>query len=233
LLSLGSVTVDHTTPIGERWGGYYVTGNSAIGHRGNRVFEGDESFRKLEPDRIDGSRYPRGTSDVVALMVLEHQCLVHNLLNAAAIRYNRAEWLAKVIDPEADPGTGQAGRIAEAMAGKIVAALLFRGEADLGEGIEGSRDYQRDYAARFPKSSSGRSLADFRLYERIFKHRCSCMVYSKAFDSLPPRVKEATLELLRDSLEAGEGPADHLPASERRKIVSILDDTLPAWRGKR
>ncbi len=231
LLAKGSVTVDHTTPIDERWGGYYVTGNSAIDHRGNRVFrEEDDESESIAIERVDLSRYPRGTSDIVALMVLEHQCHVHNLLTAASIRYRRAAWLARVIDPEADPDSGQAGRIADAMAEEIVGALLFRGEADLGEGIEGDRDFQKDYASRFPRAENGRSLADFRLYERIFKHRCSCMVYSEAFRGLPPRVHVAVLERLESALETGEGPGDHLPASERRKIMTILDDTLPGWK---
>lgn len=233
LLAKGSVTVDHTTPIDDRWGGYYVTGHSAIDHRGNRIYrEEDEGAEELSLEKVDLSRYPRGTSDIVALMVLEHQCRVHNLLTAASIRYRRAEWLARVIDPEADPDEGQAGRIADGLADEIVEALLFRDEASLGEGIEGDRGYQKDYADRFPRSADGRSLADFRLYERIFKHRCSCMIYSSAFQALPPRIHAAVLGKLKVALESGEGVADHLGASERRKILTILDDTLPDWREK-
>lgn len=237
LLARGSTTVDHTTPVAERWGGYYVTGNSSIGHLGNRVFRPDggdaEEGRLLSPGdgTVDFSRYPRRTSDIVALMVLEHQCRVHNLMTAAALRYGRASWLQHAIDPAADPDRGQAGRIAREMAGEIVEALLFRDEADLGDGVEGDREFQRDYAARYPRASNGRSLADFRLYERIFKHRCSCMIYSPVFHSLPATIRLSVLAQLRTALETGEGAGDHLPASERRKILGILEETLPDWSG--
>lgn len=236
LLSLGSTTVTHETPIEDRWGGYYVTGSSFHPHLGNRVFEeaGPVGPEKQElttlGGRIDVSKYPRPTSDVVALVVLEHQCRVHNLLTAAGMNYRRARFLAGVVDPGADPDAGQAGRIADAAADDVVDALLFKNEADLGEGLEGDREFQRDYLAQFPKSSSGRSLADFRLYRRIFKLRCSCMVYSSAFEHLPLRVKRAVMVRLKKALSDGDQEiAPHLKASEKRKIREILEETLSAW----
>lgn len=237
LLSLGSTTVTHETPIKDRWGGYYVTGSSFHPHLGNRVFEetgpvgpGKQNLTTLE-GRIDVSRYPRPTSDVVALVVLEHQCRVHNLLTAAGVNYRRARFLAQAVDPQADPDAGQAGRIADSAAEKLVDAILFRNEADLGEGLEGDGEFQREYLAQFPKSSSGRSLADFRLYGRIFKQRCSCMVYSSAFEHLPLRVKRAVMVRLKAALSDGDQEiAPHLKSSEKRKIREILEETLPAWR---
>ncbi len=233
--ALGSETVDHRTAIADRWGGYYVTGSSSIEHRGNRVFgsggASDSRVIGMKDLGVDFSRYPRATSDVVALVVLEHQVHLHNLLTAASIRYRRAAWLARALDPEANPDEGQAGEIADSIAEKIVAAMLFRDEADLGEGIEGDPDFQQAYAAAVPRASNGRSLADFRLYRRIFKLRCSCMIYSPVFDALPPRVRGAALARLRVALEEGTGPGEHLSGSERRKITAVLDETLPGWRG--
>lgn len=236
LLSLGSTTVTHETPIENRWGGYYVTGSSFHPHLGNRVFEETGSVEPVKQDltslegRIDVSKYPRATSDVVALVVLEHQCRVHNLFTAGGINYRRARFLAEAVDPGADPDAGQAGRIADTAAAKVVDALLFRNEADLGEGLEGDADFQRDYLAQFPKSASGRSLADFRLYERIFKLRCSCMVYSSAFEHLPARVKRAVIARLKQALSDEDREiAPHLGAPEKKKIRVILSETLPAW----
>lgn len=238
LLSFGSVTVTHETPIEDRWGGYYVTGESFHPHLGNQFFEESGPVEPTKQGlatlqgRIDVSRYPRPTSDVVALVVLEHQCQVHNLLNAASVNYGRARFLAEAVDPQADADAGQAGRVADAAAVKVVDALLFKNEADLGEGIEGDRTFQDDYLRQFPKSSSGRSLADFKLYRRIFKYRCSCMVYSNAFDHLPVRVKRAVIARLRQALSDGDQDiAPHLGASEKRRIRAILEETLPAWRG--
>jgi hypothetical protein len=242
ILPLGTYLIDHTSPLAERWGGYYVTGKSSLPHLGNRTFlETDERALPDQPvqlatlaGRIDVSRYPRATSDIVALMVLEHQCRIHNLLTAASMNYRRASFLAKALDPASDPDLGSAGKIADAAAEKIIAALLFENEADLGEdGIEGYPAFQEAFTRRFPKSKEGRSLADFHLGTRIFKHRCSYMLYSAAFAALPARVKSALVSGLRMALETpvSSGDFPHLADSERRRIAAILADTLPDWSG--
>jgi hypothetical protein len=240
LLSLGTFLIDHTSPIRERWGGYYVTGRSSLPHLGNRTYK-DSSERSFPADspelrtlegKIDISRYPRATSDIVALMVLEHQCQVHNQLVSAAMNYRRIHWLQKSLDPNADPDAGAAGKHAEESARRIADLLLFENEAELGDnGIEGDPAFQEAFTRRFPKTKEGRSLADFQLNDRLFKHRCSYMIYSKTFDCLPPRVKSAVIARLHTVLESEPAPGNHpaIKASERRKISSILEQTLPAW----
>ena len=240
LLQLGSVTVTHETPIQERWGGYYVTGTSSLPHLGNRVFE---DVGEAEPrsgilgdprGRINAGKYLHVTSDVVALAVLEHQCAVHNLITSASVHYRRARFLAEALDPDSDPDSGQAGRIADDAAEKLVDVLLFKDEADLGDGLEGLAGFQQDYAAQFPKTSSGDSLADFRLYRRIFRNRCSCMIYSAAFRDLPGRVRVAVLTRLKIALSDSDREiAPHLKLSEKRRIRQILSETLEEWDGDR
>lgn len=243
LLGLGTFQIDHASPIQERWGGYYVTGRSSLPHLGNRTYhENDgrsmpDSSPELETleGKIDVSNYLKRTSDIVALMVLEHQCQVHNHLVAAAMNYRRVHWLQKSLNPSADPDQGAAGKLADDAAHKIVDLLLFQTEAPLGEnGIEGTAEFQEVFSARFPKSREGRSLADFQLNDRLFKHRCSFMVYSRAFTHLPPRVKAAVISQLRKTLEGRQ--ESHKPLnikpSECKKILSILADTLPDWTGK-
>lgn len=85
---------------------------------------------------------------------------------------------------------------------------------------------------RFPKSKDGRSLADFQLKNHLFKHRCYYMVYSKTLESLPPRVKSAIIDRLHTILESEPEPGNHpnIKISERRKISSILEQTLPTWK---
>jgi len=235
LLALGTSHVTHDTPLAERWGGYYVTGVSSLPHLGNRTYTEDgpvdprpSDWRDLK-GKIDVAKYPRPTSDIVALMVLEHQCRMHNLLTAAALHYRRTVFLSKALDAAADPDEGAAGRLADGAAEKIVAELLFRDEADPGDGIEGGEEFQRVFAARFPRTAAGDSLADFQLYRRIFKNRCSYMIYSQAFRDLPPRVKRAVLAKLKAALAGREPAFDWLKASERRRIEAILAETLPDW----
>jgi hypothetical protein len=79
--------------------------------------------------KIDVSRYPRATSDIVSLMVLEHQCQIHNQLIAAGMNYRRIHWLQKFLAPAADPDADMAGKQADESARKIVDLLLFENEA--------------------------------------------------------------------------------------------------------
>ena len=56
--------------------------------------------------------------------------------------------------------------MADGAAEKIVASLFFKDEAEPGEGIEGNEDFQKAFAARYPRTADGQSLADFQLYDR-------------------------------------------------------------------
>lgn len=236
LLAMGTTLVDHETPLPERWGGYYVTGRSSLPHLGNQTYiEGTAAEPRTSDltnlkDTIDTTKYPRPTSDIVALLVLEHQCRMHNLLNAATMQYRRAHFLSKVLDPYAPPDSGSAGLVADSMADKIVECLFFKNEADPGEGIEGGEDFQKSFEKRFPKTTDGHSLADFKLYGRMFKYRCSFMVYSEAFRNLPTEVKRKVLEKMHAALSGSDPSYDWLKASERSKIDGILAETLPDWR---
>ena len=234
LLALGSQTVDHQTPVSQRWGGYYVTGSISQPHLGNRTYSDGPS---AQPQRftwndlrgkIDTNKYPRATSDVAALMVLEHQCRAHNLITAASMNYRRAAYLGKQINPGSDPDHGSAGRVADSAAAEIVEWFLFNGEANQGEdGVEGDADFQQRFEANIPHTKEGESLADFQLNGRLFKNRCSYMIYSEAFRALPAAVKSRVIAGLRTVLHAPNSddayPEIQLP--ERRKIAKILTET--------
>ncbi len=231
LLTLGSTRTDHRTPIPKRWAGYYVTGGSALPHLGNRTFtlEGGllpdrpQEILKTVSGRIDSSHYLTDTSDIVALMVLEHQCLMHNLLINASMEFRRAVWLEK------STGGRQSMALAEAKARGIVDVMLFKDEAPIGDGgVDGSAAYQNAFTSRFPKTEAGDSLADFHLGNRLFKNRCSYMIHSKAFTSLPAPVKEAVLRELERRLTSGNG-CGWIPEGERKRILEIIHETVPGF----
>jgi hypothetical protein len=235
LLSLGSHDVTHETPLPQRWGGYYVTGSSSLPHLGNRTYrEGEEPSPEIHHlgdlrGILDTGRYLRPTSDIVALMVLEHQCRMHNLLTSATMQYRRAFHLARAFDPAADPDEGSAGRVAASAADKITACVLFANEADPGDGLAGDEAFQKAFGSRHPRATSGDSLADFRLHGRLFKFPCSYMIYSSAFEGLPDTVKSLVLERMREALD-GRGPhGGRIQASTRARIRAILEETWPAW----
>lgn len=237
LLAMGTRLVDHESPLPERWGGYYVTGRSSLPHLGNRTYVENEPAEPQPSDlrdlgnTIDTTKYLRPTSDIVALLVLEHQCRMHNLLTAASMQYRRAIFLSRLLDPNAGPDAGSAGQVADSMADKIVDCLFFKGEVDPGEGIEGGEDFQKSFEARFPRTKDGRSLADFKLYDHIFKHRCSYMVYSDAFRNLPVPVKQLVIRKMHSALTGNDSAGDWIKVPEKQKIDAILAETLPEWNG--
>lgn len=232
MLHLGTSDVTHETPLAERWGGWYVTGKSSMTHLGNRVYTEDGDILPKTSDLqdvsglIDSSKYLRPTSDIVALMVLEHQCKMHSLFNAASLNYRRAYHFGKTINPSENPDDGSAGRVAESWAKKIVDYMFYKNEADLGEGVEGSAEFQKAFMAQFPKTADGDTLAEFRLYGRVFKNRCSYMIYSEAFKNLPPTIKTVILAKMKRVLAGEDNEIDWISGSERKRIRKILNETL-------
>jgi hypothetical protein len=236
ILQLGTHDVAHETPLADRWGGWFVTGRSSLPHLGNRVFKEDSELTpssipiKSVSGLVDVDHYLRPTSDVVSLLVLEHQVKMHNLINSAAMNYRRSVYYMKILNPEADLEKGSAGDIADSGAKDIVDYLFFKDEADLGDGVEGDPEFQQAFVKRFPKCKDGESLAEFRLYGRIFKNRCSYMVYSEAFKGMPVVLKQKVLTRMKRVLSGEEEGFDYLKKSERVRIEKILDETLAGWK---
>jgi hypothetical protein len=252
LMNHGSTIVDTTTPFSDRWGGWYVTGHhGSARHRGNATLDDrdDSATIDTEPGAnlsslshlFDTEPYPTPQSDIVALMVLEHQTSIQNILtksNHAAIRaMHMQKSLQKELgEPVINEPVGTARRIIDNVTNQILDALLFKDEAALpDDGIEGRHDFQTDFAANSPKSQDGRSLKDFQLLNRLFKYRCSFMIYSITFQNLIPPLKETVISHL-DTILAGQdisGRYNHLTDSERTHIRRILTDTLPDLFTKR
>src|SRR6266705_982443 len=67
--------------------------------------------------------------------------------------------------------------------------LLFRGEAELPAGLEGSAAFQRAFQASASRTTDGHALKDFSLKGRIFENRCSYLIYSDSFLQLPVQLR--------------------------------------------
>ena len=78
----GTYISDHRSDFKERWGGWYVTGDTgAMKHMGNSVTKNRDSAELVPiPNRFDPDQYLTPHSDVVALLVLEHQTHMHNFI---------------------------------------------------------------------------------------------------------------------------------------------------------
>ena len=246
---MGTFATDDTSPLENRWGGWYVTGKPG-GHRhmGNALAVEEKEGIELVPmvrnaeylldlsEVIDTTPYPAGgSSDIVALMVMEHQIRLHNILNHANLSvrqldHRTREMYENLGEPIPDEPTGALKRVIASQAEKIVKALLFTDEFPLkGDGVEGNNAFRNAFLRTRRPSEDDRSLKDFRLYERIFKYRCSYVIYSDVFRSLPELVKSEVFRLLHTGLKArnGTGLTGHLSTSERARIFRILGETHP------
>ena len=245
IMSQGSTVVDTMTPFENRWGGWYVTGKHGQSfHRGNvvAVENPDDTCDMPVEDGanvtdlakfVDVTPFPRAQSDIVALMVLEHQTFVQNALTKANHTALRAMHMQRSLQKElgetvSDVPTGTALRMIEHSVEDVLDALLFKDEAPLPEGgIEGDESFQTAFSSNAPRSGDGRSLKDFQLLNRLFKYRCSYMVHSVTFQHLTPPLKTRVLKALRQILEGGDttGRYDYLSETERGHALKILAET--------
>jgi hypothetical protein len=87
----GWILISDRTPLKSRWGGWYVTGQHGDQvHLGNMVIKTLYDFDRLDElrngnlDTLEGlfdvKPYPTDKSDIVALLVLQHQADVQNLI---------------------------------------------------------------------------------------------------------------------------------------------------------
>jgi hypothetical protein len=228
------VTMDHRTPVDERWGGWFVTGSiGAAAHRGNEV-AALEASRRRDLRSTDGLFDPDGyrtaSSDVAALMVLSHQTHMINLLT-------RIGWEARAADPTKHaPFTSspdQDARIVQMMRGiatEVVDYLLFVDEAPLPEPVQGSSPFAQRFSTDGPRDKAGRSLRELDLRRRLMKYPCSYLIYSPVFDALPPAAKGPVYQRMWAVLSGAERDERYrqaLSRDDRRAIVEILRDTKP------
>lgn len=251
--SLANLSPD--TPYTERWGGWYVTGApSPFRHRGNTTGLGEADFLTAEgkggltlptlKERLDVSRYPQATSDIVALSVHDHQVFVHNVLAAAnqTARLALARWPATREILQLPPNAPLAGSTLVTLsseADKIIAALLGKEDAPLPPGgLNGDGAFEKAYRQHRRPDPLDRALRDLDLRTRLFRYRCSPLIYSVSFQGLPAELRSLTLSRLGQLLRTDQPPAEYafFNAQERQALWEILSATLtdlpPTWPRK-
>ncbi len=233
---LWQMTTD-TTPIRERWGGWYVTGthgdqlhmgNVTVGGRGGDSLTAGGNLTDLS-QLIDVAPYLGAHSDIVALLVAEHQVTVQNLITLVGYRVRTAlhnDQQAGHPPGEMSPRTS---RLVEGLGESLVRALLFVGAPRFEHPVEGTSSFASDFAARGRKDAQGRSLRDLELQTRLFRYPLSYLVHSPEYDALPAPAHSYVEGRLQSILRGEEGGRDfgHLSDSDQETILSILRDTKP------
>lgn len=219
---LGSSLVDHRTPLEKRWGGWYVTGtHGSARHLGNSMITdamapeaavNDTTLNRTTLDaRVETSAYPLATSDIAALLVFDHQGHAINLLT-------RLGWEARMA--AAESRLELASSDLRTLVRETAEYLLLVDEARLTAPVEGVSGFAQAFSAGGPRDRRGRSLRELDLQTRLFRYRCSYMIYSPAFEALPDEIRAAVYGRMREIL-AGR---------DDRTVMEILDDTRKGWR---
>jgi hypothetical protein len=249
VLSMGTHRIDHTSPIEKRWGGWYVTGtHGPQTHLGNLTISNGPQREPVDNSagqnvtsldlRFDTSTYLSPHSDLIALMVLEHQAEAHNLLTRANFQTREALYAETRLNKDLgeppehrwDSTTTRIKNACEA----LVKYLLFCDEAPLTAPLRGTTSFAVDFAARGPRDSQGRSLRDFDLERRLFRFPCSYLIYSRSFDELPAEAKSLVFERLWSVLNGTDQSREfsHLSKQDRKAILEILLETKPGLPNK-
>jgi hypothetical protein len=181
--------------------------------------------------RFDVRPYLTPHSDIVALMILQHQSMMHNVLTAAnhsgRITARDAVIMNKALErPEEFESESTARRYASA-AENVVKALLFCDAVPLTDEVKGTSTFAEEFSARGPFDSEGRSLRQLNLKTRLLEYPCSFLIGSDSFRQLPEGVKTRIWKRLDDILTRKDSSAKftHLTESDRTAIRQIIIET--------
>ena len=227
-----SIITNNSTPLESRWGGWYVTGfHGEQANLGNFTYQAGQSLADAEllsngnradlSDLLDTGNYLTPYSDIVALLVMQHQIEVQNVMTR--VNWNYQQRLAENAQL-------QDGELEE-LARPLLDALLMANEAELGDSIEGVSGYSDYFQSLGPEDEQGRSLRDLDLQERVFTYPLSYLIYSDAFQSLPQALLRHLKTALHDILSGAQDHPDYpyLDARLRNEILAIVAQTSPGF----
>ena len=240
-----AIHTSDSTPYADRWGGWYVTGNVGdMEHLGNILAPKDgalsesaihaRSYATLD-GFFDTKPYLTDTSDVVALMILQHQIEMHNLII-------HANYKCRMLMERNEAGSSTRGltwaqlpeRMQKRFAGlldPLIEGMLMVDAAKLPTPVRADSAFAKSFQARGPFDAQGRSLRDLDLKARLFKYPLSFLIYSEGFDYLPPAAKGYVYHRLDEILTGQDrSPAfAKLSATDRKAIFEILRATKPEF----
>lgn len=231
----GWILTSQRTPLRSRWGGWYVTGRHGEAvHLGNIVVRkiADltdlESLRRGNLDTLDGvvdtSLYAAPGSDIVALLVMQHQIDVQNQISRVNYKVRAA------LEAGDEGGLGLNAAVAE-LAEPLVEAMLFVGEASLPSPVSGSSHFRERFERRGPFDRAGRTLRALDLEKRLMRYPLSYLVYSAAFDALPEIAQRQVYRRFAEVLRGRDRDEKfaHLSDTDRALLLEILSSTKPQF----
>jgi hypothetical protein len=246
LSGIGNTT--DQTPFAERWGGWFVTGqHGSQTHLGNVQLANAGELAQVQQHTLgnldtlagqnlfDTSPYIRDTSDLIALMVLEHQLTVLNQLMYVKFKAPAVLARAKMLDalqaPTWDALPERAQRTLKRMLDKLVQVLLMQDAIQLAEPISGNAEFRAWFEAQGPRKAQGRSLRELDLESRLFRLPLSYIVQSRDFAMLPAFARDYVWRELAAILQGKKlHPAlENVAAADLLAVLQILQETQPGF----
>lgn len=242
MFQAGTFVSDHRSPLKERWGGWYVTGtHGEMTHMGNAVVRDRDNPERLEGSngynvtslngKFDTGAYIQPTSDIVALMTLEHQTHMSNLITRVGFETSMAlhyqAGLNKAFGSSEAEMSESTNRRIDSAVEELVEYMLFTNEVPLDCRVKGTTAFADKFMERGPRDKKGRSLRDFDLEKRMFRYPLTYMIYSAAFDGMPDEARTRIYKRLHAVLKGNDTSKKFakLTATERTAIYEIVRDT--------
>ena len=151
-----------------------------------------DSVRRGNIDTLDGlfdtTPYLTDKSDVVALLVLQHQVTVQNLLTRANFEVRKA--LARSRATSRRTIRRRPARELQGYLDDLAKAMLFGDAAPYTDTIRGNSGFDAWFQKQGIKDAQGRSLRDLDLQTRLLRYPLSYLVYTPAFDALPDYARD-------------------------------------------
>lgn len=218
----------HGIPLSDRFGGWHVTGAESLKkHWGNLTGrftpEGIVTTPLRPGERFDWSVFPVATSDLLAHLLHEHQAgFVNRVVESQyRLRTALARGRGRLLEPD---------RIdMERQVEELTRYLLFADEAPLPKGgIAGDAALKEAFLASARTTPGGASLRELDLKTHLFRNRCSYMIHSPLFQSLPEGFRRRVYQRIERALAAS--PVDpefaYLRPDEKARIREILRVTV-------
>ena len=122
--------------------------------------------------------YPTGHSDIVALMVLEHQAQMQNLITKARYEEIQGEHYDAMLHRDQLFGNELTQRKVVRAGEALLAYMLFVNEYQLRAPVRGTSGFSEEFSSQGPHDQQGRSLYQLDLETRLFKYPLSYMIYT-------------------------------------------------------
>lgn len=217
----------HGIPFEDRFGGWYVTGEGNIKkHHGNLIGALSPAGLKLQSykpgELFNWSNYLISSSDILPQLLHEHQA---GFVNHVVEGTYRARFM---LHQSGGKLTFEQEKILDKQADIITRYVLFADEVPLPKGgIVGDGTFKKDFLQTRQTSSAGVSLKDFDLQTRLFRYRCSYMIYTDLWDAMPDVLKNRVYAKMLAALSETKSLPEYayLSVEEKKAIRNVIAET--------